>query len=123
MADVDGAWNCTAETPMGEQQFTLTVKSEGDRFHGKTAGKMGSVAIADGTVEGNALSWTMHVTKPMPLTLTCRATVDGDRIAGKVKAGFLGSCAVPHDGSARRLRLRCAIPPGTAGRFLTAPPA
>lgn len=94
MADVDGIWECNAETPMGEQHFTLTVKSEGDRFHGKTAGKMGSVAIQDGAVQGNELHWTMHVTKPMPLTLTCHATIDGDRIAGKVKAGFLGSYAV-----------------------------
>ena len=35
MADVDGKWNCTVMSPMGEQDFVLTVNSNGDSFSEK----------------------------------------------------------------------------------------
>jgi len=91
MADVDGKWNCTVESPMGEQEFVLTVISDGDRFTGSAVGNIGSKDIDEGSVDGNTVSWTMHISKPMPLTLACRATVTGDTLEGKVKAGIFGS--------------------------------
>jgi len=91
MSDVDGKWNCSVESPMGEQDFVLTVASEGDRFTGSAVGNIGSKDIPDGSVDGDTLSWTMQISKPMPVTLTCRATITGDRLEGKVKAGIFGS--------------------------------
>jgi len=91
MADVDGKWNCTVDSPMGEQEFVLTVESNGDRFSGSAVGNIGSRDIPDGIVDGNDLSWTMQISKPMPVTLTCKATVSGDSLEGKVKAGIFGS--------------------------------
>jgi hypothetical protein len=43
---------------------------------------------------GNTLSWKMDMTVPMPMTLDCTATVDGDSITGEVKAGAFGSMPV-----------------------------
>ena len=91
MADVDGKWNCTVESPMGAQDFVLTVNSNGDSFTGSAEGEIGSKQIPEGSVDGNVLSWTMQISKPMPVTLTCRATVTGDSLEGKVKAGIFGS--------------------------------
>jgi len=91
MADVDGKWNCTVDSPMGEQEFVLTVESDGDRFSGSAVGNVGSRDIPDGIVDGNDLSWTMQISKPMPVTLSCKATVSGDSLEGKVKAGIFGS--------------------------------
>ena len=91
MADVDGTWNCIVESPMGEQEFVLTVASSGDSFTGAASGGIGSKAIADGTVDGDTLAWSMAVPKPMPITLACRATVSGDTLEGTVKAGIFGS--------------------------------
>ena len=91
MADVDGKWNCTVDSPMGEQEFVLTVESDGDRFSGSAVGNIGSRDIPDGIVDGNDLSWTMQISKPMPVTLSCKATVSGDSLEGKVKAGIFGS--------------------------------
>jgi hypothetical protein len=91
MASVDGSWNCTASTPMGEQAFTLDVTSSGDRFSGRVAGAIGSKAIEDGTVSGDTLAWTMDVPVPFPVTLDCTATVTGDRLEGSVRAGGFGS--------------------------------
>lgn len=91
MADVDGKWNCTVDSPMGEQDFVLTVNSSGGSFSGSAEGNIGSRDIPEGVVDGNDLAWTMQVSKPMPVTLTCRATVSGDTLDGKVKAGIFGS--------------------------------
>jgi len=94
MADVDGKWNCTVDSPMGEQEFMLTVNSDGDRFSGSAEGSIGSKDIAEGLVNGNELAWTMEISKPMPVTLSCKAVIDGDVLEGKVKAGIFGSFPV-----------------------------
>lgn len=91
MADVDGKWNCTVESPMGEQEFVLTVVAAGDSFSGSAEGGIGRKEIEDGTVDGDTLGWTMQISKPMPVTLTCKAVVEGDTLSGKVKAGIFGS--------------------------------
>lgn len=88
---VAGQYACVTKTPMGEQASTLTVAVEGDSFTGSNTGAMGSMEITDGKVDGNTLSWTSKMTSPMPMTLECTATVDGDSISGTVKAGMFGS--------------------------------
>ena len=91
MAAVDGDWDVTIKSPMGDQKSVLTVTSDGGSFSGKVAGAMGSMDIKDGTVDGNTLTWKMDMTVPMPMTLEGTATVDGDNISGDVKAGAFGS--------------------------------
>jgi zinc protease len=91
MAAVDGDWDVTIKSPMGDQKGVLTVNSDGNTFSGQMAGGLGTMAIADGTVDGNTISWKMDMTVPMPMTLDATATVDGDAISGEVKAGAFGS--------------------------------
>ena len=91
MASVDGDWDVTIKSPMGDQKAVLTVNSDGGSFSGKMAGGLGSMDIPSGTVEGNTISWSMDMTVPMPMKLDCTATVDGDAISGEVKAGAFGS--------------------------------
>lgn len=91
MTQIDGKWQCSVASPMGEQAFVLTVSRDGDRFTGSAEGAIGGKEISDGVVEGDTLKWTMHVSKPMPLTLACTAGIEGDRLSGSVKAGIFGS--------------------------------
>ena len=91
MAVVDGAYDVTVKSPMGDQKSVLTVNSDGGSFSGSMAGSMGSMDITGGSVDGNTLTWNMDMTVPMPMTLECSATVDGDAISGEVKAGAFGS--------------------------------
>lgn len=92
MAAVDGTWDTLVKSPLGDQKGTLIVKSNGDSWTGTNTGQMGSVEITDGTIEGgNTLKWKMNITVPMPMTLDCSATVDGDTITGAVGAGAFGS--------------------------------
>ena len=90
MADVDGNWECTVKSPLGDQKLTLAVTADGDSFNGTASGAMGSSDVT-GTVAGNTLTWQQQVTVPMPMSLDCTATVDGDAITGQVTAGAFGS--------------------------------
>lgn len=91
MANVDGSWNTITKSPLGDQTATLTVASSGDSFTGSFIGGLGSVDIKDGKVDGDTLKWSLDISVPMPMTLTCEATVDGDAINGTVTAGAFGS--------------------------------
>ena len=90
MADVDGSWDCTVKSPLGDQKLTLAVKSDGATFTGTASGAMGSSDVS-GEVAGNALTWQQHVSVPMPMTLDCKATAEGDTLTGTVGAGAFGS--------------------------------
>ena len=93
MANVDGAYDCVAKTPMGDQNGVFTVISNGDRFNGTFAGMMGSLDVVDGKVAGDVLTWKMEMTMPMPMTLECEATVSGDAITGTMQLGAFGASA------------------------------
>jgi hypothetical protein len=89
---VDGTYNTTVMSPMGDQTGKLTVNDKGDgTFSGKMEGGMGSMDIESGTVDGDTVRWSMDMTVPMPMKLECEATVDGDTITGTVNAGAFGA--------------------------------
>lgn len=92
MADVAGKWDVTVNSPLGEQKSVLTVTPDGaGGFTGDMAGMMGALTVKDGRIDGDKLSWKMDMTIPMPMTLECDATVDGDSMTGGVKAGAFGT--------------------------------
>jgi hypothetical protein len=88
---VAGTYEVVAKTPMGAQKSILTVNVDGDSFTGSNVGAMGELAITDGKVEGQTLTWSNQITSPMPMKIDCTATVDGDTISGTVTAGMFGS--------------------------------
>jgi hypothetical protein len=88
---VDGNWNMTMSTPMGERKATLSLKSNGAALTGTQAGEQGSAEIADGKVDGNKVSWKVSIQNPMPLTLEFTGTVDGNNMTGQMGVGFMGS--------------------------------
>lgn len=90
MADVDGSWDCTVKSPLGDQNLNMTVVSDGSSFTGNASGAMGAAEVK-GSVDGNTLAWTQSITVPMPLTLDCTATVEGDVMTGTVGIGAFGS--------------------------------
>ncbi len=94
MSNVAGAYDCVTKSPMGDQKSVFTVVVDGDSFTGSNAGGMGSLDVENGKVDGNKLTWTMNMKVPMPMTLECEATVDGDTLTGSIKAGPFGSMAM-----------------------------
>ena len=90
----DGTWNTTMQTPMGPQQGTLELHTDGNVLTGKLSGTQGEIEIKEGTVDGNSLAWKADITTPMAMTLEFSATVDGDEISGNVKLGAFGNAAL-----------------------------
>lgn len=88
---VDGTWNITINSPMGAQQSTLNLKTEGGKLTGTQSAQGNTIDIFDGSVDGANVAWSSKVTTPMPMTLEFKGTVDGTAIKGNVKAGAFGS--------------------------------
>lgn len=86
----NGTWKTTINTPMGAQNGTLTLTTDGAELSGTMSSPQGEMAIENGAVDGDTLTWKAAITSPMPMTLEFSASVDGDAITGTVKLGAFG---------------------------------
>jgi hypothetical protein len=82
---VQGRWNITIKTPVGEKSGVLDLKIEGSALTGSMSDADHYAAISDGKVQGNQLSWSAKITKPMRMSLKFTATVEADHISGAAK--------------------------------------
>lgn len=88
---VAGTYDIVMKTPMGDQRGKFIANVDGDTFTGQMTGPMGAMDTSDGKVDGNTLTWKMEMKVPMQMTLDCEATVEGDELNGKIKAGSFGT--------------------------------
>jgi hypothetical protein len=82
---VQGKWHITIKTPMGDKSGVLDLTVSGKTLTGSLSDAEHHVAISDGRVEGNKLSWKAKITKPMRLSFKFSATVEQDRISGDAR--------------------------------------
>jgi ABC-type uncharacterized transport system permease subunit len=82
---VQGKWNITIKTPMGEKSGVLDLKTEGMALTGSLFSAEYRAAITDGKVVGNKLSWSAKITEPMRMKFKFTATVEADGISGVAK--------------------------------------
>jgi hypothetical protein len=87
---VQGKWQITLNTPMGERSAVLELLVNGNALTGSLSDAEHHVAISAGKIEGDRLSWQAQITKPMRLNFKFTASVDGDRISGAARH-MLGS--------------------------------
>ncbi|HJR55875.1 MAG TPA: hypothetical protein VJ798_04795 [Rhizomicrobium sp.] len=87
----DGKWEIVINSPLGAQKAQLDLKTDGASLTGMQQAAQGSGPLENGKVDGNNLSWSAKISSPMPMTLDFTGTVDGDKLAGSVKAGSFGS--------------------------------
>jgi hypothetical protein len=82
---IDGVYNITIKTPMGDQQAKLTLKTDGDTLTGTSESAMtGVTELSEGIVSGNAIEWSEKTSSPMGvMEFNMKATVDGDKISGQ----------------------------------------
>jgi hypothetical protein len=88
---VDGTWNITISTPMGERRSTLQLKSSGGTLTGTQSADGEATEISDGSVSGDQVAWKVSITSPMPMTLEFTGTVSGNTISGQAETGAFGS--------------------------------
>jgi hypothetical protein len=85
MSNISGKWQVTLKTPVGDKSGVLTLKAEGSTLSGSLSDGEHHAAIEGGRVEGNHLSWTAQIEKPMRLKFKFTAEVAEDRIRGEAK--------------------------------------
>jgi cytochrome P450 len=88
---VEGKWTLMIKGPTGELPTTLVLERVNGVLTGSQTGQGVTSPISDAKHEGNQLTWTQHVTKPMKLKVDFTGEINGRQIAGKMKAGFMGS--------------------------------
>jgi hypothetical protein len=82
---VEGKWNITLKTPMGDKAGVLDLHANGAILTGSLSDAEHHAAITEGKVEGNKLSWSAKLTQPMRMNIKFTATVEADRISGSAK--------------------------------------
>ena len=87
----DGTWSLVVSTPMGERQASLSLITDGATLKGNQMADGNSAEIFDGTVKGDAISWKVSITDPMPMTLEFNGTINGDEVSGSVTLGAFGN--------------------------------
>jgi hypothetical protein len=95
---VEGRWNIVLKTPVGDRKGVLELAICGSTLTGSMSDGDHSAAITDGRVDGNRLSWSAKITKPMRLSLKINAQVENDQISGSARhllgsATFVGTRA------------------------------
>jgi hypothetical protein len=80
-----GKWNITIKTPMGDKSGVLELHVDGDTLTGSLSDGDHHVAISDGKIEGNKLSWQAKIVKPMRMNFKFTAVVEHDRISGAAR--------------------------------------
>src|SRR3979411_790644 len=88
---VDGDWDITMSTPMGERNALLSLKSAGGTLTGTQGADGNSGEIFDGTVDGDDVAWKLSITNPLPLTPAFTGKVAGDNMNGEMGIGVMGS--------------------------------
>lgn len=90
MNKLDGIWNITVHTFIGDQFSTHTYLAEGDVLTGKVKdkGNGNETAILDGKIDGSKFSYQFELKIPigkMKFTLEGEISEDGATIKGKSK--------------------------------------
>jgi cyclohexanone monooxygenase len=93
MMNLDGKWNATAATQMGEQKFTLRFKTNGGTFTGSMHSNFGALLIS-GIVDGDTLSWSTVMSQPISMSLDYKIRVEGDELTGEVNGGAFGTAPI-----------------------------
>jgi hypothetical protein len=90
---VEGTYECVLETPLGKKSGSLVVvpSPDGEHFTGTLSNALlGTIDIAEGTIDGDMLLCQLSVAKPMRMEVECEVIVDGDALVGFITAGRFG---------------------------------
>ena len=89
----DGTWQLVIRTPVGSLPVELIVTGDANGYAGIARGPGHDIVIPHITVtpqpDGQHLTWTQQVTKPLRLTLQFDVLVTGDTLNGTARAGRL----------------------------------
>jgi len=84
-------WTITVTSPMGQTTAALRLDIQDPELRGEMSGKGGTGPLEDRRIEGDKLSWSCRIQKPMPMTLKFKGVLQEHDLSGTVKFGMFGS--------------------------------
>ncbi len=88
---LDGEWVVTIKGPTGPMDSNLVLQTVDGVLRGSQSGEGETNDIDEITYRGGEILWINKIKKPMKMKLQFSGKVEGGTMAGKVKAGFMGS--------------------------------
>ena len=87
--DIDGKWTGDVQTPDGNSiSLTMSFKSDGGAVSGTITGPTGDVAITDGKMDGDTLTFNLDVdANGTQLSFKCTGKLKADELAMKMDGG------------------------------------
>jgi len=83
LVDVSGTWAMTREGRDGPVTTDITIKQDGNKITVTMPGRQGGEMVGEGTIEGNALQWTItRETQRGEFVMVYKGTVDDDTMSG-----------------------------------------
>lgn len=89
MTPITGTWRLRMRTPIGTIDADYRFEEAEGVLTGTATGSGERVLLADVTADGNRVTWSQRITKPIRLNLTYDVTVTGDHLTGHSRAGRL----------------------------------
>ena len=91
---IAGNWNISIATPIGTQHVVLELTDREGKIEGVARGTAETVPLLNPMLEGNRLTWTQTISKPMRLHLVFDVLFEGNTLTGTSKAGLLPTSKV-----------------------------
>lgn len=87
-AGIDGKWTAEFDTQIGVQKYTYELKADTGKLTGTAAGPQGSVAIQEGKVNGDDVSFVENMTfQGMEIRVEYSGKITGDELKLTRKVG------------------------------------
>lgn len=91
---VEGFWDVSIKTPLGTRRTVLELFTADGVLKGISRGEKEQLTLNELTQDGNRLSWSQNITKPMRMVLSFDVTIDGDAMTGTARGGPMPAAAV-----------------------------
>jgi hypothetical protein len=91
---VEGFWNVAVKTPLGTRRTVLEIWTADGGLQGLSRGEKEQLTLEGLHREGNRLTWSQNITKPMRMVLSFDVTVDGDEMNGTARGGPMPAATV-----------------------------
>ena len=83
-------WQIEVETPIGVQSGTLEFTRTDDAIEGRLFNESGELKLRSGFVEGESLCWEVELSRPIPITIRCKALREGEQLTGSATLAAFG---------------------------------
>ena len=86
----DSKWDICVTTPLRQERGVLDLSPNTNTCTGRLFNESGELSIEDGRIEDGVLSWNLRLNRPIPMKITCRAQIHGNRLEGTATVAAFG---------------------------------